>query len=297
MSAAISYLVFAAAAITAAYGCDEGWDFVADKCFMLTKDEMTHDDADKFCTLQGGKLPVIRDEDKLDALVEHFGLTGTAIDNQAWVGATFVTNGDETVIWNDSTEAEETELWGEDQPNPNKKLKLTDPQCIKIKDGGLNDQVCSVKRHALCEVGCAEGELMVEGECYTYSDDSATWEVAADNCESGLGQLAIVRDDATLEGLVEGFGLTGNDISNQGWVGAHFVPKDQSITWLDDVNEQTELWGPDQPNPAKKLKETDPQCIKIKDGGLNDQDCTVERKYICQMKPGVQLTGLVQILD
>jgi len=272
--AAFKTLLFALA-VAVAQCCPDGWSYVAGKCVMIT---LTKASGNTVVCEEGSALAVVHDEEKLTALVAELVNFGSGTQEQAWVGGTYVP-ADESIVWVDG-QSGTTDLWAVGQPNPQVAADVA--QCIKIKEGGLNDQKCSEKRHHVCEkdFACPEGQLAHAGHCFSHSEDRMDWDTAQMTCQLAGGDLAIVRDEATLTALVEAFDLTTNGIPKQGWVGGMFRPDDESITWVDNVNAATDLWGAKQPNP--KVAADVNQCIKIKNSGLNDQKCSVKRNYICE---------------
>ncbi|XP_069118964.1 C-type lectin domain family 3 member A homolog [Argopecten irradians] len=81
--------------------------------------------------------------------------------------------------------------------------------------------------------------LEINNRCYHMVQDSVTWEQAASRCNSRNGTLAIIRDDATNNQLIQrAMSLDANDMANVSfyWIGGRVQTPGAAITWQRDIN-------------------------------------------------------------
>merc|ERR1712150_63755 len=136
------------------HGCEFGWFGHGNKCYKLSSKNKKFGKAKEAAAKKGGQLAIIKDQDKLDALVQAFGLDDP--DHEAWIEGKL--DSDSTVGNVDWVDGETSDvdggnapdLWAEDEPTGLGKGK--GKFCVNIKMGKWHDQKCSNKNKFIIEM-------------------------------------------------------------------------------------------------------------------------------------------------
>ncbi|XP_035675275.1 uncharacterized protein LOC118415011 [Branchiostoma floridae] len=142
----------------------------------------------------------------------------------------------------------------------------------------FNEETDQCDNPANVDCGCPVGYEQHGGNCYKAYDDKKTFDEAAAACQGDGGSLAMPRDQATHDFLI--------NLKNQVDSNAHFYlgfdDLDQEGDWryIDGTPLGTfQPWGPGEPNNLYG----DENCGEIiQQNTWNDDWCFEEQKFICQ---------------
>ncbi|XP_078660005.1 uncharacterized protein LOC144904744 [Branchiostoma floridae x Branchiostoma belcheri] len=139
-------------------------------------------------------------------------------------------------------------------------------------------------------IGCPDGYVYHQHSrlCYKAFDDAAAYVGAVARCSLDGGTLAMPRDTATNEFLIE----LKNAVDNNAWFrfGLTDVQQEGVWMWVDNVPlGDFTAWGPGEPNSYNNIDE---DCVEYfpeshrYSNTWNDGPCTTtNRKFICQFSP------------
>ncbi|XP_049645415.1 C-type lectin domain family 4 member G [Suncus etruscus] len=124
---------------------------------------------------------------------------------------------------------------------------------------------------------CPESWLHFQGSCYFFSQQTAQWGKAQEQCDRQGAHLVIVQN------LIEQTFLTSNKGNFGYWLGLKAVRKDnkvQSYQWVDGVQLSFSYWNRGEPNDSKGRED----CVMmVPPGKWNDAPCDNERdRWICE---------------
>ncbi|XP_078687685.1 uncharacterized protein LOC144919907 [Branchiostoma floridae x Branchiostoma belcheri] len=151
------------------------------------------------------------------------------------------------------------------------------------------------------QTGCPDGYVYHQPNrlCYKAFNDWATYNGAVSRCSSDGGTLAIPRDVATNEFLID----LKNAVDRNAWFRFGLTDVHQEGVWIWDDNVPLgdfRAWGPGEPNNAGNNEDCAEYEIHPNSNTWNDLSCTRDdRKFICQVSlsgqcwdPGVPANGI-----
>ncbi|XP_062243252.1 asialoglycoprotein receptor 1-like [Platichthys flesus] len=127
---------------------------------------------------------------------------------------------------------------------------------------------------------CVNGWQKFECSCYYTSYGNRTWQKSREYCHSKGADLAIITSQNEMNFIN---GLFGHDTNT--WIGLTDEGVEGVWKWVDGTPLTLAFWAADQPN---SYQGTDQDCGEFLHrasgkGEWNDETCTVEQKWICEM--------------
>lgn len=125
---------------------------------------------------------------------------------------------------------------------------------------------------------CEGPDVLFDGEsasCYRFSAERATWSEARDRCRASgavLVSLTTLEEDA----------LIGAKATDTIWIGASDTASEGTFVWDSGEPFELERFAEGQPNNLFAVQD----CVerRASDGLWYDRDCTLERRYVCEVK-------------
>ncbi|XP_053273745.1 C-type lectin domain family 4 member M isoform X1 [Pleuronectes platessa] len=141
---------------------------------------------------------------------------------------------------------------------------------------GLVDKMNKTMQDRICVTGWQKFEC----SCYYTSYGNRTWQKSREYCQSKGADLAIITSQNEMNfinGLFEE--------EKQSWIGLTDEGVEGVWKWVDGTPLTLAFWAADQPN---SYKGTDQDCVDFwhrapGKGVWNDQICTAEQNFICEM--------------
>jgi hypothetical protein len=151
--------------------------------------------------------------------------------------------------------------------------------CRRYLDGqpGLSDlgQAChdAGGKHgdssATDVLNCPRGYHQYENNCYLFSLDTATYNIAEKSCEALGGELACINDQAENDFITSL--LVGDD---DYWIGYHDRNRESQFEWSNTQCTSTyENWLPTEPNNLASVRGS-PDCVRMCPAGTSVGDVT-----------------------
>ncbi|KAI8499392.1 hypothetical protein Bbelb_231560 [Branchiostoma belcheri] len=252
-------------------------------CYKSYTERKTRDEAGQACAADGGILAMPKDS-----------ATNTFLANLAdkvwgrWLGLTDFNNDGQWVFEDGQTlTSSGYSNWLPGEPRPD----YGNGGCVGFWEGGSfwNVKDCSYPRGFICQLqlqGCPEGYAYHQSSrlCYKAFNDSTTYNGAVSRCSLDGGTLAMPRDNATNNFLID----LKNAVDNNAFFRFGLTDGHQEGVWMWDDNATLcdfRAWGPGEPN-----NENNEDCVEYFPGGRpekkntwNDKSCTADRKFICQV--------------
>ncbi|CAL1529464.1 unnamed protein product [Lymnaea stagnalis] len=141
--------------------------------------------------------------------------------------------------------------------------------------------VDSLLQKAKGQASCSgETDRFIKGRCYTYYNESLTWQEAKIRCE-GRGQvLAAVDSMIQIKEM-----LSRQGIGTQVWIGASDIAEEGKFVWVHSnqtAGELVKLWEEDEPNDYGG----DEDCVVVfVNFETNDVPCHFNYTYFCMETP------------
>ncbi|KAI8495164.1 hypothetical protein Bbelb_271500 [Branchiostoma belcheri] len=263
-------------------GCRDGYVYHQHSrlCYKAFDTTATYNSAVSTCSSDGGTLAMPRDAATNNFLID----LKNAVDNTAKFRFGLTDRHQEgDLMWDDGVPLGDFTAWGPGQPD-----NYGNEDCAEYEvSNKWNDGDCDRdNRKFICQLGCRDGYAYHQHSrlCYKAFDTTATYNGAVSRCSSDGGTLAMPRDAATNEFLIDlknavdddakfRFGLT--DRHREGvWKWGDNVPLEGFTAWApgnpDDYNNE---------DCAEYFPDDDDSSNKWNDGRC-DRD---NRKFICQL--------------
>ncbi|XP_078607411.1 polycystin-1-like protein 2 isoform X2 [Branchiostoma floridae x Branchiostoma japonicum] len=251
--------------------CPDGYIQYSAFCFKAVEELKTFEEARQLCAMEGTHLAMPKDKGR-NVFVESL----TTADPY-WIGLNDM-DVEGQWRWEDGTAldmANDFSSWAVGEPNSN-----GEQHCVRHYDEGLwDDNQCHDTLKVLCQINlaCPGGYSLHGSFCYKAFDELKTNNGARQVCSEDSGRLAIIKDNITnafLAGLItaDNYYIGLNDLNIEG-----------QFRWEDGTvyNNDTDFsnWSPGEPDNSGNQ-----DCVKLSGDGLwGDKDCTIKRKFICQI--------------
>lgn len=125
---------------------------------------------------------------------------------------------------------------------------------------------------------CPSGWIKFGSSCYFVSTVKKTWISSRQDCISRGGDLLIVN--SVKEQAFANLILTSSDYA---WIGMHDLAEEGTWVWVDRSAVTTTYWKEGQPN--NYMVQDCGELVKTSSGvgEWNDEDCTKDQVYICEI--------------
>jgi hypothetical protein len=255
--------------------CPTGWTLSGTKCYQAQNSTATFANAEAACVGLGGHLATIASAGEQTTITTSV-VSGT---NLYWIGYTDATT-EGTWVWKDGASSAYTN-WVPSQPD----ASGTNCATFNKNDGFWYDDACTTSQRYGCEksdvTGCSGGGLQSNGgHCYKFATNK-TFNDAEIACVAlGTGWHLVTVNDSAENTFVK------NNIGGNGWIG--YSNSSSSYAWVSGTSTYTHWYTyPDGASAAN--------CASItpSTGTWDDDDCTTQKRYICQMPVPVCPTGTV----
>ncbi|XP_030580962.1 asialoglycoprotein receptor 1-like [Archocentrus centrarchus] len=166
----------------------------------------------------------------------------------------------------------------------NKNQALKQLEVIDSLSRNVTTIKCSLKRiinNSSSTEGCCPPEWTAfESSCYYFSNVSLSWNDSRDRCETQQAHLVILRADKEWDFV------TNRTIPLHFWIGLSDW-RTGSWEWVDQTpyTVESRWWRPGQPDNYAGHgvgPGTEDCALFYYDGRLNDQHCSIKRRFICQ---------------
>lgn len=274
--------------------CDQGYLLYGDFCYHFEADIVrTWDDAEQYCTQQGGHLASVHTQEVMGFFTAH-------MPSASWVGLNDKAN-EGQYVWTDGTPADFLP-WEPNQPDN----WQGNEDCVHVRGvehynpGTLNDQPCTFTYPYICQKAKGVGPPPVpptsgpgwtekcghwtpdpfNDYCYLFNYLSMRpWAEARADCVNQGGDLISITEPFE-QGFIQGqIQSIPNGIAL--WMGGHDSVTEGGWEWTDGSPFRYINWNagnPDDYNGEDCLE------ILIGNGLWNDDNCAVDRGYICKRR-------------
>lgn len=245
--------------------CPSGWTLSGTKCYQAFSSTETFATAESNCVALGGHLATIASSTEQSTITTSV-VSGT---NLYWIGYTdAATEG--TWVWKDGTSSAYSN-WIPSQPDGSG----TNCATFNKTDGFWYDDACTTSQRYGCEksdtTGCSGGGLVSNGgHCYKFGTNKAFADAETTCVALGAGWHLLTVNDSTENTFVKG------NIGGDGWIG--FTNSSGSWAWKGATSTYTHWYTYPDGGTAENCA-----TIKPSTGKWDDDDCTTQKRYICQM--------------
>ncbi|XP_064083152.1 uncharacterized protein LOC135199217 isoform X2 [Macrobrachium nipponense] len=120
---------------------------------------------------------------------------------------------------------------------------------------------------------CRSSWIVNGASCYLFSDVTATWEAAKQNCIDMKSNLTVITSD-------DEYNFLSDKVVVRAWIGMYSPYLNTTFLWIDGTTPTINKWGNGQPSNSGGGE----YCAEIlKDiNGWNDASCTMTISYICE---------------
>ncbi|ROT74510.1 hypothetical protein C7M84_006987 [Penaeus vannamei] len=248
-----------------------GW---SSDCFLIGPVALPYASAQTYCENWGGEVASLRESYTRDSIYyfQYYGFrqapnVGIWVDlnDRAAPGQFQYADGTMMQFWTTSN-------FNPAPPNVG--------QCVYQYSRAFVSAPCSNSYYPLCKASegdCPAGFRNVDGQCFRYSRETRTWSLARSQCTYHSSDLSWTRDPSVLSDLMTfdvrmdyPYWLGGTDEGHEGvWTfvdneAVEFTVESSGLPWVNGT--------PDGGN-----------CLFLtKEGSVNDADCAVGYRYVCQ---------------
>ncbi|XP_078659901.1 lymphocyte antigen 75-like isoform X2 [Branchiostoma floridae x Branchiostoma belcheri] len=286
-------------------GCERGWLGYMNRCYLISENDETWQNARLFCQNKGGELLHVRDRFEQSFIGSQLG----QLNGFFWIGLSASV---------DPSTGATNYVWANNMPFTYDNWDLLQPDdsagsCVAM-NGGMggslwDDQACDVQNKFVCEIDrigvtrhpslvqttmstdpCASGWVGQDGTNYCYQINKPdqfsvkTWEEALANCQAKGGDLASVHSPEEANFLLSQM----NDVFAQYWIGLNDKSVENGFTWTDGTPVSFTLWNDGEPNNAGNGEHCVEMVVSSGEAFWNDMDCGASRNWVCKIRRGVQ---------
>ncbi|XP_029951088.1 C-type lectin domain family 4 member M-like [Salarias fasciatus] len=127
---------------------------------------------------------------------------------------------------------------------------------------------------------CQSGWQKFQNSCYYKSFSKKSWELGRQYCKNKQADLVVINSREEMVFVNKLY--TGN---TEVWIGLTDGGVEGEWKWVDGTDLTLTFWGKDQPNSHNGRNQ---DCVEIwhqtsGDGEWNDESCTIEQNFICEM--------------
>ncbi|KAI8502656.1 carbohydrate binding [Branchiostoma belcheri] len=261
-------------------GCPGGYVYHQPSrlCYKAFNEKTTYSGAVAKCSADGGTLAIPR-----SPIINKFLIyLKNAVDTTAWFrfGLTDHHHQEGDWIWDDYVALGNFSSWG-----PEDNCAEYFPGSHSTKDTWNDGPCASADRKFICQVyplGCPPGYQQHGHNCYKANNDKKSYDNAAATCRADGGSLAMPRDLQTHEFLV----TLKNQVDRSAWFWLGFNDQSQEGEW--HYVDGTRLgsfhpWYPNEPNNHGGNEDCGVMFQDDQNNEWNDQGCSSELKFICQI--------------
>ena len=108
---------------------------------------------------------------------------------------------------------------------------------------------------------------------YMLSNESTSWNVAANRCVAWGGELASLKDPTLVQYVNKAITV------DKYWIGGSDREKEGEWKWMDGSKIEKIKWGDRQPNGGSSAN-----CLLVIEDGWNDKICSKRQRFLCQFK-------------
>ncbi|XP_054980669.1 CD209 antigen-like protein E [Sorex araneus] len=137
----------------------------------------------------------------------------------------------------------------------------------------------NVTLERLCRQCPWDWELF-QGSCYWFSRSQSDWMSTDSACQRMNARLVVVNS-VSEEKFLQSWMIRHE---KRTWIGLSDHHDEASWRWVDGTPFQLSFWKPGEPN-----NDGDEDCVELYNGGWNDDQCYIEKAWICE-KPMVSCT-------
>ncbi|XP_035678932.1 uncharacterized protein LOC118417473 [Branchiostoma floridae] len=251
--------------------CPDGYIQYSAFCFKAIDELKTFEGARQLCAMDSARLAMPKNSGT------NVFLESLTTADSYWIGLNDM-DVEGQWRWEDGTTLDMTNdfsSWAAGEPNSN-----GEQHCVRHYDEGLwDDNQCHDTLKVLCQINlaCPTGYSLHGSFCYKAFDELKTNNGARQVCSEDSGRLAIIKDNITNTFLAR---LISQD---NYYIGLNDLNVEGQFRWEDGTvyNNDTDFsnWSPGEPDNSGNQ-----DCVKLSGDGLwGDKDCTIKRKFICQI--------------
>ncbi|XP_056265152.1 CD209 antigen-like [Pseudoliparis swirei] len=127
---------------------------------------------------------------------------------------------------------------------------------------------------------CPTGWTRFKYSCYFTSVGKSNWSLGREYCQNKGADLAIIKSEEEM-GFINNLYISEKEV----WIGLTDGGIEGQWKWVDGTPMTTTYWGKDQPNSFDGRNQ---DCVefwhsKTGKGSWNDEICTIEQQFICEM--------------
>ncbi|XP_039267956.2 macrophage mannose receptor 1-like isoform X2 [Styela clava] len=292
--------------------CQKGWRSWNNECWTLTKNNMTWDEATKYCSDAGAELATIGDEytqawafSQLADPTENPDLS-LPVGQKGWIGLRQY-KGSDSYTWNSKWPVLYTN-WGRGQP---KSANGTTPGCV-IMDGKTDkrkqwqggfwfDTDCSSKMMALCRKSdkkppknitvfpgkCPDNSWVPYKEnCYLFrSEQMSTWYQSEFDCLKLNAHSASIHSEDESNFIMRQSANTRSSsfIRRNVWIGLYRSLDDDSYSWTDNSALSYLNWQEKEPTKSGGLFKEVCTELSVSNGKWYDTTCNKIGISVCKI--------------
>uniref|UniRef100_F6TGD6 C-type mannose receptor 2 n=1 Tax=Ciona intestinalis TaxID=7719 RepID=F6TGD6_CIOIN len=291
--------------------CAKGWVYWNKECWLLTKQAMTWDMAQKKCSTNGASLATISDEFTqslaFSLLSDPTENPDTAVPGgvQAWLGLKRqATSPGTSYAWITGWPVSFTN-WGDHEPSDS---NGTTSGCIAMDGQGFwYDVQCNYTLPALCRktdkkppanVTNYEGHCPVsllqsnwvpfQSNCYFFQPktEMATWYQADFDCRKMGAYPASIHSKEEAMFIIRRSGAYSNNEPPHSWIGLYRQLDDDTFAWSDGTPMDFMYWAEGQPSKGNGFAKELCTELTLPEGRWNDNSCNKIGFTVCK-KPRV----------
>ncbi|CAL4085353.1 unnamed protein product [Meganyctiphanes norvegica] len=259
-------------------------------CFWINKwDELTWEEAKKYCEGTEGYLASPTDPGDMQALLAHVQHMG----GKYWIGAS--DHGKEGefkyVTGNRMIEG----FWVPGEPNQG---CGGEEDCIGIwsKRKGAYDENCDARLRFICQYGQAARQAPEPKKCQRYGTGcfiietsmKLSWNDAKASCEQAGTKLAHPNKEQ-MKSLLKELRQRGDRY----WIGGNDVGAEGHWTYVNGDQMPGGFWNCGEPNNCGNKE----NCVEVWKRGLNDLNCATKLSFVCQVDNTVAVTDKPTSVD
>ncbi|XP_078579734.1 lymphocyte antigen 75-like isoform X1 [Branchiostoma floridae x Branchiostoma japonicum] len=286
-------------------GCERGWLGYMNRCYLISENDETWQNARLFCQNKGGELLHVRDRFEQSFIGSQLG----QLDGFFWIGLSATV---------DASTGATNYVWANNMPFTYDNWDLLQPDdaqgsCVAMNAGMggslWDDQDCTSQNKFVCEVErigvtrhpslvqttistdpCASGWVGQTGTNYCYQINKPdqfnvkTWEEALANCQAKGADLVSVHSSDESNFLLTQM----NDVFAQYWIGLNDKSVENGFTWTDGTPVGFTLWNDGEPNNAGSGEHCVEMVVSSGAAFWNDMDCGASRNWVCKLRRGIQ---------
>ncbi|KAM3929237.1 macrophage mannose receptor 1-like [Leptodactylus fuscus] len=274
----------------------DGWLIYNGNQYYVSEDEEPMEDALEFCKQNFSHLVTINSESERRFLWKY--ISNQIFEREYYIGLRLGL--DKEFKWMDGSPVDFV-AWAPNQPD----FAHNEEFCAVMHAllGDWRDVHCGFPHAFICERsnstinatfaptlpapegGCPEDWVPFGQKCYgifgTGEDEGVPWDNASHICQSLGGDLVTINDD-----LVQSFLMSHLiNITVDVWIGLHDKHDRLTFLWADQSGLYYTNWAKGHPQWSRGSSES---CVALQRGTILsvgtwiDQDCSLERGYICQ---------------